>query len=486
MTSFIKIFCIITLFSLIPSFVDATTYYVDPGGSNANLGTEELPWLTPQFAANIATAGDTVIFKNGVYVLDSTGSWRLNRKGSAGAPIIFKAQNKHGAKIAKDTVGDDATIAIGVYNGASGGWQEYQEMYIELDGFEITGGKMHGIQSAGSGQLVIKNCKIHDTGQDSIKINSGADYLLIENNEIFNSGIVDPCVNGACNSDGIDVTSSDFVTIRDNHIHDILSWGMYVKKGAEYAIIERNKIHDIGYGGIGIGESTVAYNSIARNNILYNIQWSCLQFSGAKDSKFYNNTCYNVSLVNGAVWAGLRAVPAQHVDGARPGDDKYSKNVEFKNNIVVLNNDQGYGYRSSDPSFGTTTKQQHILQLHSDNNLFFNLTGGVGYSFFFEGHTDSSLINWRSYSIGLGNQQDANSLIADPLFESTDPNSDHFLHIRSDSPARGMGAVLNLHVSTDYNQNPRNAYDIGAFEYVEPGIQPDVIAPTVPSGVSVE
>jgi len=476
------IYYTLTLLLSLYGFVNAKMYYVATDGDNSNPGTEALPWLTPQYAANVADAGDTVIFKDGLYIIASDSSLRLSKKGSADNPIIFRAMAMHGARIHKDTTGSDATISIGVYDGANGGWQEHQEMYIVLDGLEVTGGKMHGIQSAGGGQLIIKNCKVHDTGQDPIKINNGADYTVLENNEIYNSGVIDACSLG-CNSDGIDITSSDYVIVRENHVHDILSWGMYVKKGSEFAIIERNKFNDIGEGGIGIGESTVAYNTIARNNILYNINNTCLQFAGAKDSKFYNNTCYNVSIVDGDIWAGLRAVPAQHTEGAKPGDDKYSRNVEFKNNIVVINNAQGFAFRASDPTFGTGTKQENIQQLHSDNNLFFNLIGGIGYGFFFEGHIESTLPDWQAYSVSLGNAQEMSSIISDPLFESVNPGAENFLRIGKNSPARNTGAVLSSDVLTDYRSNTRVSYDIGAYEYID-GI--DKTVPNSPSGLGVK
>ncbi len=47
-----------------------TTYYVDRShvsASDANPGTEALPWLTIQHAADTLVAGDTVLVKAGSY-----------------------------------------------------------------------------------------------------------------------------------------------------------------------------------------------------------------------------------------------------------------------------------------------------------------------------------------------------------------------------------------------------------------------------------
>lgn len=456
----------------------AATYYVSPTGNDANNGiTETTAFKNPQTGVDAANAGDTVIFLDGNYEL--TSSLRLKKKGTLDQPITIKSKNKHGAKIHMPTSGaNDATIAVGIYDGTNGGWQEHQEMHTILDGLDVSGGKMHAIQTAGGGYLTIRNCRIHDSGMDGIKNNSGADHTLIENNEIFNTGLVDVpnCLDRInvenCNAEGIDITSSAYVVVRNNHIHTINGWGTYTKKGSEFNIIENNIIHDVQEGGIGLGESTVTYNSIARNNLIYNTQLSCLQVAGAKESQFYNNTCYNVSQSNGSNWAGLRAAPAGQMDGAKPGDDKYARNVEFKNNIIVLNNAFGICFKASDPSFGpydaNTTKADHIQQVNMDNNICYNLQSTTGANFVFEGKTVSGLDAWHTYTQDLGNIQDSNTKYADPMFISVDPANPLFLKLHADSPAINTGADLPQSVTIDYTGTNRPLYgttDIGAYEY---------------------
>ena len=45
-----------------------TDYYVATDGSDANAGTEQLPWRTVQKAATTMIAGDTVYIRQGTYV----------------------------------------------------------------------------------------------------------------------------------------------------------------------------------------------------------------------------------------------------------------------------------------------------------------------------------------------------------------------------------------------------------------------------------
>ena len=72
----------------------ATTYYVDrshPAASDSNPGTEALPWLTIQHAANTLVAGDTALVKAGTYPERVT----ITRSGAAGQEIVFAAYPGH-------------------------------------------------------------------------------------------------------------------------------------------------------------------------------------------------------------------------------------------------------------------------------------------------------------------------------------------------------------------------------------------------------
>jgi hypothetical protein len=69
----------------------AATYYVDrnhPLASDANPGSQSLPWLTIQHAAQVAVAGDTVIVKTGNYPERVVPA----HSGSPGSPITFRAE----------------------------------------------------------------------------------------------------------------------------------------------------------------------------------------------------------------------------------------------------------------------------------------------------------------------------------------------------------------------------------------------------------
>ena len=76
----------------------ATTYYVSPEGSDSGSGqSENDAWGSFKHAARQAQAGDTVIFKDGIY--NEEEIIVFTNSGTENAKITFKSENKYGAKI---------------------------------------------------------------------------------------------------------------------------------------------------------------------------------------------------------------------------------------------------------------------------------------------------------------------------------------------------------------------------------------------------
>jgi hypothetical protein len=80
--------------------LEAATYYVAPGGSDANIGTVTQPWASISRAVSIAAPGDAIILRDGVYGPEGspTGfSVSINRAGTPNSWIVLKAEHKWGA-----------------------------------------------------------------------------------------------------------------------------------------------------------------------------------------------------------------------------------------------------------------------------------------------------------------------------------------------------------------------------------------------------
>ena len=60
------------------------TFYVSPGGNDANSGTVGAPWRTIRKAASALVAGDTAILMNGTYIEPEV---QFDRSGTGSQPI---------------------------------------------------------------------------------------------------------------------------------------------------------------------------------------------------------------------------------------------------------------------------------------------------------------------------------------------------------------------------------------------------------------
>lgn len=90
MKKYLKTFLLTATLSFIVSVsAYAQTYYVDgKSGKDFNKGTSDAPFKTIQKAADIVTAGDTVIIRSGVYYENV----KITKSGTKDAPIIFRAE----------------------------------------------------------------------------------------------------------------------------------------------------------------------------------------------------------------------------------------------------------------------------------------------------------------------------------------------------------------------------------------------------------
>lgn len=147
----------------------ATTYVVDqaaPGATDANPGTEERPFLTVQYAADLAKPGDTIYVMAGKYV----ERVKLKTSGSEGRPIAFVSKPRRSATISGFDLPAD---------------------YIRVEGFEITADKpVTAVQLGGSHCAILDNF-IHEmmagvsgsVGKPSPDGNS-RDYSAVAHNRI--------------------------------------------------------------------------------------------------------------------------------------------------------------------------------------------------------------------------------------------------------------------------------------------------------------
>ena len=452
-----KVTLTITLLFLVRFSTKATTYYVSTTGSNANPGTLASPFATPNYAALQCVAGDIIDIRGGTYNL--TAIIRLQHsnmtiRSHAGEWAILNAPV------------NDTNIDYCIY------MQNPGDSGFVIERLEIIGGYYYGIKTEsyfdgrdndlndiGITEVTIKNCKIHDTGRDCIKITPASNNIKILNCEIYNSG-VGPANTTAQNAEGIDNVNGDNMQIYGCYIHDIFSNGLYLKGGAANCVVENNLITDCGEGGILLGywetdeewfdsqtTNTTWHeniNGMVKNNIIFNCQFEGIGLYAARNAKVLNNTIVNCAISeHGALFIGQGMIFA----GPKGAEiNPPTTDIIIRNNIFQT----------------ATNSGRPVLELRQQNGAAMTGTNFIENNKYYKGE---SVVEFNyygaNYNIGVWRSATGFDMIS--TVGNPDLNANY--HLNSTSSCIDAGFDTLSDVAMDYDENLRTTTDIGADEY---------------------
>jgi Right handed beta helix region len=422
----------------------SSNWFVSNDGHNGAAGHRRTPVATIQYAINHAEAGDTIIVRGGNYSGGITvDKPNLTIVGAAGEDVRISSPNDN----------ESIQSAIRITEDAS---------HTTLQNLDISGGYYYALKTEstwdtgvsdphGASNLTIRNCRLHDSGRDVIKFTPGTNHSRILSSEIYNSGRRD-----GSNAEGIDAVQANYALVRNSYIHDTTTNGIYYKGGSIGTIIERNRVSNVAYSGILLGQSSdenwfdtsanpgyyESIGGIVRNNIVTNCEGAGIGAWSALNAQIYNNTLSNVanSMFSGLLIQGQEHWPST---GPQAGQDVVipSTNVAMFNNIVVVNSDRPVLEIREGGLTGSLSLSNNIYRSTNGRPVFSDLDLG------FRG----SMGAWRA----LG--RDAGSRVADPKFR--DGNN---FTIRGNSPAANRG-IAAAGLVRDFNGDARTgAVDIGA------------------------
>ena len=364
-----------------PALEAATWYVATDGSDTTGDGSSANPWATVTRAVDNAAGGDEIVVRPGVYY----GRQRLRRQFDT--PVHVRSEVPYAAKLRHD-----AGAALISFYGRN----------IVVEGFDIahasgnTGGLVIQVQdlrgdvagSAGGTDPVVsgiefRNNIIHSsTNNDLLKINNGAENIVVEGNLFFNQ---------AGSDEHIDVNSVVGVTVQDNVFFNTsarpdTSSFVVVKDsngssdavlGTRDVTIRRNVfLNWYGSGGqsfVRVGEDGTsnfeAVDVLVENNLMLgnspDLMRTPFTVQGARDVEFRNNT------VVGDMPS--RSFAARLFAG---GSNPASEDLRFFNNVW------------SDPT-GTMGSEAYtgvdlfdsppgdIASIVLDNNLYYNGGGTI-------------------------------------------------------------------------------------------------------------
>ncbi len=399
-------------------------YYVSTNGSNTNIGSENSPWATIDFAVDQVKSQDTIILRSGTYDGDITIET---------SHITIKSFDGEFAHISSPS--DDDNIAQTIWFNALGG---------RLINVEVSGGYFYAVKFE-QGDGYVKSCKIHSSGRDCIKIVPEANNIEIEDCEIYNSGQRDNS-----NAEGIDNVNGDGMVVRRCYIHDIATNGAYAKGGARNTIFESNLVMNCGGAGITLGFFTSLeffdpgenpnyhgnIDGIVRNNIIVNTDGPGIGMFAALRPKVFNNTLVGVA---NSQRGGIHFEPVENNEELRKVIDP-----QIINNIIIMDEESSRTVIEdrNDAISGSVT---------FSNNIYHDEDGIPQFRY---NSTILSFSDWVN-SVSGG---DEGSMTSAPLLDGN-------YHLTENSPARNNGST-EVGDIIDYDGSVRiSHFDIGADEF---------------------
>jgi parallel beta-helix repeat protein len=401
---------------------NGSVFYVAPNGKNENPGSEALPWLTINKAAQTLTPGQTVLVKNGTYA----ESIYINRSGAPGKPITFKAFPGAAPKIEVRTK-DVGGITI---QGAS---------YINLDGFflEYTA---PGAAQANGEQI-----------DDGIALNDGPGAVLTHHVNITNNKV------RGFPGGGIGTVLTDYIRIEGNTVWENAFYSKYNNSGIS---LYQSVDFDAGKG----------FHNVIRGNTVFKNE-NRVPGTGIGNTTITDGNCIIID-------------DSRHTQSFLPNKTKYPAakgGTLVENNICADNGARGVHVYSSDNVLArhntlfqnqrtSTINDGELSAYDADNVQFVNniVYARTGKKATGTGNATNIVFERNLYfgTTDIANKS-SSDIVADPLFEnaSTDLNSANF-RLKAGSPAIDA-ALAGQSPATDVGGKPRpqgKAADIGAWE----------------------
>ncbi|HLA76698.1 MAG TPA: right-handed parallel beta-helix repeat-containing protein [Vicinamibacteria bacterium] len=426
----------------------AATYYVDrshPAASDANPGSEALPWLTIQHAADTLVAGDTVLVKAGTYPEQVT----VTSAGAPGQEIVFAAYPGHTVTV------DGSTLSLGEYEGL---FQLVGASYVRVRGFHVTNtgplGTNTGIQVDPGSHIVIESNHTSLTASSGILVWSSSD-VLIDGNEVERTMTTGAASRNEC----ITVGRTTRFEVRNNHVHDgspLRGEGICLKDGSTSGSAHHNHIHHVASVGIYVDAWTEHTHDIdVYSNRIHDVDGSGVEVASEQGGllehvRVYNNLSYHnrhtgltvsdccialhpmsdIQVVNNSIWGNGWT----SWGGGIANGNNQAAGILVRNNVVAGNLSFEIAFEGIDPSGATL-----------DHNL---------------------IDGWDGYP---GELCGTACQIGDPLFVDTAAAN---FHLQRSSPGIDNGTALNapardydrVRRPQDGNDDGSAVFDIGAYE----------------------
>ena len=359
-----------------------------------------------------------------------------------------------------------ADHAIGNY------WAKYS--YIIIEDLHLIGGNSNAVTITYADNHEIRNCLIEKSTVSGIVLsnNEGSEIhdCTIQNNghngiwitykshntKIYNNIIQENGLSSIGDREAIGVWNSKDIEIYENEIiHK--GYGESVEIGSDTDPTSSAKFYQNFVDGSDSTKSTLLIYG-GTYEVYNNIFISNSEVEGVfiMDDQKSENEFVKIDLYNNVIY-GAKTGILVYDGGTNPVNDVTDVNI--KNNI--LSNSVDYNLRVA-TDIGQKTNIDYNFYDNNDGKKF-----AWNYRDYYGNTEDANFAEWQIVS-----NQDANSIIGDPLFINKG-NLD--FHLQENSPAIDTGECID-YITEDYEGNSKpsgNKCDIGAFEY-QIGLPPEI------------
>ncbi|GIW33098.1 choice-of-anchor Q domain-containing protein [Meiothermus sp.] len=265
------------------SLSQGPTFYVGPGGSNANDGSRERPWATITFAAARLKPGQVLRVLPGTY----NEAVSVSVSGTASGRIVIASDTRWGAKVNAQ----GALFGIDV-----------RGSYVDIVGFEVTGATNSGIVSWGSHIGILFNYIHHIRAQCDTNGGAGintsypdATGVSIMGNLVHDIGEIGA---GACTRIHGIYQGSPGGVIQNNILYRARGFGITTWQAATAVTITNNLSFANLYGGISVGSGdntrgNIAQNFLVANNIVVGNPRGISEENNTGQNRFLHNLVWN-------------------------------------------------------------------------------------------------------------------------------------------------------------------------------------------------
>jgi parallel beta-helix repeat protein len=359
------------------SQVDQQFFYVSPNGSDRNDGSISHPWATPNHAAGVLQAGQTVYLRTGRYALNQ--QIRARNAGTQKAWITYAAYPGETAIIDATAIKVEPPSGSPPFAHDQGAFQLENISYIRVQDLEIRNSYNSGLTVRNSHHIHLSRNKIANTFAPGIGVWDSRQIKIL-GNTVTNTNAMEFAFPGFDKNtepphEAISLGSVTSFEVAYNRVHHVRKEGIDIKEASKQGTVHHNYVHHAERQGLYVDSWRGVLEDVElSHNVVYSCQGSGFAISVeggaiARNIRFHHNLLYDN-------WG-------TGIFFSRWGNDGPRESIKIYNNTVHHN---GIGKPKQGEKFywltgGLYLFSENLRDVVIERNIFSENTGfQIGYS----------------------------------------------------------------------------------------------------------